>query len=51
MGGEQRRFSADGVRDLPPKSPHSRRMMPNVPTKYKRGEVRTPFECIDQHDK
>ncbi|CAF4231498.1 unnamed protein product, partial [Rotaria magnacalcarata] len=35
----------DVVRDLPPKSPGTRRVMPKVPIKAKRGEVKIDFKC------
>ncbi|CAF3235917.1 unnamed protein product [Rotaria socialis] len=39
MNNEQSRCTNDVVRDLPPKSPGTRRFMPKVPIKVKRGEV------------
>ncbi|CAF4521118.1 unnamed protein product [Rotaria sp. Silwood1] len=39
MYNDQTRSPKDPLRDLPPKSPGSRRVMPKVPTKVKRGEV------------
>ncbi|CAF4000677.1 unnamed protein product [Rotaria magnacalcarata] len=39
MNNEQSRYTNDVVRDLPPKSPGTRRVMPKVPIKAKRGEV------------
>ncbi|CAF3983151.1 unnamed protein product, partial [Rotaria sordida] len=39
MNNEQTRLPNEPLRDLPPKSPGSRRVMPKVPTKIKRGEV------------
>ncbi|CAF5125475.1 unnamed protein product, partial [Rotaria magnacalcarata] len=38
MNNEQSRYTNDVVRDLPPKSPGTRRVMPKVPIKAKRGE-------------
>lgn len=37
---EQKQTTRDPLRELPPKSPSNRRLMPNIPTKAKRGEVR-----------
>ncbi|CAF2336069.1 unnamed protein product [Rotaria sp. Silwood2] len=39
INNEQTRSSNDPLRDLPPKSPGSRRVMSKVPPKVKRGEV------------
>jgi hypothetical protein len=36
---EHDRMTKDPSRDLPPKSPNHRRLMPALPTKTKRGEV------------
>jgi hypothetical protein len=45
MNNEQTRFPNDAVRDLPPKSPSSKRLIQTIPTKVKRGEVKTYSEC------
>lgn len=42
---EQNGYSNDVIRDLPPKSPGTRRLMPTVPPKVKRGEVKILFKC------
>ena len=40
IGTDKSAISHDAVKDLPPKSPTSRRLMPTLPTRAKRGEVR-----------
>jgi hypothetical protein len=45
MNNEQSRYTNDVVRDLPPKSPGTRRFMPKVPIQIKRGEVTIDFKC------
>jgi hypothetical protein len=45
INNEQTRLPKDSLRDLPPKSPGSRRVIPTLPTKIKRGEVMIYSEC------
>jgi hypothetical protein len=45
MNNEQNRVPRDPLRDLPPKSPGTRRLIPTIPTKAKRGEVRFYLAC------
>jgi hypothetical protein len=47
MNNEQSQFAIDAVRDLPPKSPGSKRVIPTMSTKIRRGEVKIQFECND----
>jgi hypothetical protein len=44
---EQNQFEIDATRDLPPKSPGNKRVIPIMPTKVNRGEVKIHFECND----
>lgn len=46
--GAQHRDENDIVRDLPPKSPNTRRTMPKVPAKTNRGEVKDNLTCVYQ---
>ena len=45
INNEQTRLLKDPLRDLPPKSPGSRRLIPTLSTKIKRGEVMIYSEC------